>query len=69
MNWIRVRDRFPEENVKVLGLEAHGVAGAEIISVEWSKIRGWHSFNFDLPDDCIITCWCEFPEVPEEWWE
>ncbi len=69
MDWISVEKQMPPEDVKVLGLHGGGVDGAEIVSLYWSKQRGWYSHAVDLLENLMITYWCEFPYVPEKWWE
>jgi len=68
MKWIKVKDHFPEERKKVLGIYAAGVSGAEIISVLWSKEWGWTS-EFNTKEPLMITYWSDMPEVPEKFWE
>jgi len=67
--WIKVIDKFPPENTKVLGIYGIGVSGAEILSVMWSKEDGWSArgLNYDKP--LTIVYWTQMLDVPEKWWE
>ena len=69
MDWIKVTDEFPEEHIKVLGIYAMGISGAEILSVEWSKEGGWSAQGLNYDKLLVVSYWSKFPSVPEEWWK
>ena len=68
VNWISVEDDFPPEELKVLGLFDGGLNGPEIISVEWSKRRGWVTWDFQSTSPLSISFWTHMIPVPDEWW-
>lgn len=69
MQWVRVRDKFPPEDKKVLGLWAQGTNGAEIITVSWNPQNGWYNESLTIEQIYVITYWHPLIEVPTNWWE
>jgi len=69
MNWISVKDRLPPEEIKVLALEAGGVYGAELITLIWSREKGWSSTLWPDRKHYIWTYWQPMIETPERFWE
>lgn len=58
MNWISVKDRLPERDVRVLGIDRLKVI--EIVSLDED--------GFFMTDECFlkrITHWMPLPEPPE----
>lgn len=68
-DWIKTKDKFPRENVKVLGIESRGLDGPEILTLQWSRLRGWHSFHFKTEAPLSIVYWKPMIETPDIWWK
>lgn len=68
MDWIRVKDRLPEEDKKVLSIWAGGTNGVEMITVCWNKQRGWYNDDLSIKNSYIITYWSDIPMYPNEFW-
>ena len=69
MEWIKVSQTFPPENTKVLGIYALGCSGVEMITVEWSRERGWSAIGLNYDKPLVVSYWTHVPILPEEWWK
>jgi hypothetical protein len=67
MEWISVKDKLPEPNIKVLGLYSGGCRGPELLTLEWHPQRGWYNDVIEPRCHLWITYWSEMPTTPEVW--
>ena len=64
-------DEFPEPDRPVLAVCGKSSHGPQYISLKWNKSRGWYSEDESFQDVRFdhITCWCEEPKAPEDWYK
>ena len=61
--WIKVRDKFPPEDVAVLALWKGGVTGFCPLLMTWNYEFGWQTPDFPHIHN-TITHWMPLPGVP-----
>lgn len=64
-------DDFPDPDKPVLAVCGKSSHGPQFISLRWNKHRGWHSEDESLKHIRFdhITCWCQEPKPPEDWYK
>jgi len=64
-------DEFPDPDKPVLAVCGKSSHGPQFISLKWNKSRGWYSEDESFKDIRFdhITCWCEQPKAPEDWYK
>jgi len=68
-NWIRAKDRMPEEDKKVLAIWYMGTNCVEMVTVSWNLNRGWYNDNLKITNGFYISFWTDLPYYPEKFWE
>lgn len=62
MEWINVKNRFPEDDINVVVTDGEDMAIAFYEEDKWFMVS-WDMYNFDQDN---ITHWMSVPELPQK---
>jgi len=65
--WNKVKEQFPPEHVKVLGLFNRGTDNFDLISVHWSREQGWYTGGISINENLGFDYWTHIRSLPEEY--